>query len=383
MGQPLGVGIIGAGFIGRVHVKAARLAGARVVGVVDATSASSESLAHDLQVDRVFSRAEDLIGDPNVQVVHVCVPNHLHAQMVASALAAGKHVICEKPLATTSEDAARLVDLAASAGLVGAVPFAYRYQPMVQEARDRLLRGLIGNIQLVQGSYLQDWLFSPDQGGWRVDVRQSGRSRAFADIGSHLCDLLEWVTGQRITVLIAELDTVTPTRPIGSFQTFAPANEAEDERGSAAIMKVDVHTEDIACVMFRMSEGALGIMTVSQVSAGHKNAMRLALDGSLASLVFDGTMPDRLWIGRLDVNSEIVRDPAFLAPSAGRLSTLPAGHTLGFLDSFTALFSDVYSAIAGEPAASFPDFNDGLRTVQLTDAVLASAEQRTWVKVAT
>ena len=381
MREPLGVGIIGAGFIGRVHVKAARLAGGRVVGVVDSSLASSEALAHELRIDKVFGQADDLIADPDVNVVHVCVPNYLHAQLVADAIAAGKHVVCEKPLATTSADAARLVDLAASAGLVGAVPFAYRYQPMVEEARDRLRRGQIGNIQLVQGSYLQDWLFSPDQGGWRVDDRQSGRSRAFADIGSHLCDLLEWVTGQRITSLVAELDTVTPTRPVGSFHTFVAASDAEDERDSG-VMKVDVNTEDIACVMFRLSEGALGTLTVSQVSAGRKNALRLALDGSAASLVFDGTKPDRLWLGRLDENSEIVRDPAFLAPSAERLSTLPAGHTLGFLDSFTALFTDVYAAILGEPAASFPDFNDGLRTVLLTEAVLASAEQRTWVKVA-
>ena len=160
------------------------------------------------------------------------------------------------------------------------------------------------------------------------------------------------------------------------------AGEGEDGEGSTP-EKVNVNTEDIACVMFRMSEGALGTLTVSQVSAGRKNALRLALDGSAASLVFDGTEPDRLWFGRLEVNSEVVRDPAFLAPSAQRLSILPAGHALGFLDSFTALFTDVYSAIEGEPVASFPDFNDGLRTVQLTDAVLVSAEQRTWVKVAT
>lgn len=382
MRRPLGVGVIGAGFIGRVHVKAARLAGGRVVGVVDSTIASSQALAHDLRVERVFDQAEDLIADPEVDVVHVCVPNYLHARLVADAIAAGKHVVCEKPLATTSADAARLVDLAASAGLVGAVPFAYRYQPMVAEARERLLQGQIGNLQLVQGSYLQDWLFSPDQGGWRVDDRQSGSSRAFADIGSHLCDLLEWVTGQRITSLVAELDTVTPRRPIGSFHTFVAASGAEDEQNSA-VLNMDVNTEDIACVMFRMSEGALGTLTVSQVSAGRKNAIRLALDGSSASLVFDGTTPDRLWFGRLEENSEIVRDPAFLAPSAERLSTLPAGHAVGFLDSFTALFTDVYAAIRGEPAAPFPDFNDGLRTVQLTDAVLASAEQRTWVKVAT
>ena len=383
MRQPLGVGIIGAGFIGRVHVKAARLAGARVVGVVDSSPSSSEALANDLRVDRVFDQAADLIADPDVRVVHICVPNYLHAQLVADALAAGKHVICEKPLATTSASAARLVDLAASAGLIGAVPFAYRYQPMVQEARERVLRGDIGNIQLVQGSYLQDWLFSPDQGGWRVDDRQSGRSWAFADIGSHLCDLLEWVTGQRITSLVAELDTVTPTRPIGSFHTFQAADEVPDEQGRSEVERVDVNTEDIACVMFRMSEGALGTLTVSQVSGGRKNALWLAVDGSAASLAFDSTMSDRLWLGRPDVNSEIVRDPAFLGPSAQRLSTLPAGHALGFIDNFAAFFADVYSAVEGRPAAGFPDFSDGLRTVQLTDAVLSSAEQRSWVKVAT
>ena len=176
----------------------------------------------------------------------------------------------------------------------------------------------------------------------------------FADIGSHLCDLLEWVTGQRITSLIAELDTVTPTRPVGNFHTFVAASEVPEEQGSAGVTKVDVRTEDIACVMFRMSEGALGTLTVSQVSAGRKNAMRLAVDGSAASLVFDGTAPDRLWFGRLDVNSEIVRDPAFLAPSAERLNTLPAGHTLGFLDNFTTLFMDVYSANSRRANGTLP-----------------------------
>ena len=172
-----------------------------------------------------------------------------------------------------------------------------------------------------------------------IDNREVAR---FRRIGSHLCDLLEWVTGQRITSLVAELDTVTPRRPIGNSHTFVAASGAEDEQNSA-VLKMDVNTEDIACVMFRMSEGALGTLTVSQVSAGRKNAIRLALDGSSASLVFDGTTPDRLCFGRLEENSEFGPPPFLLLLPNG--SARCRRHALGFLDSSTALFTDVYAAI--------------------------------------
>lgn len=377
MRKSLGIGVIGAGFIGRVHTQAARLAEANVVGVFDRSVESAGKLAAEQDVEQVFESAEALICSPEVDVVHICVPNHLHVALVEQALAAGKHVVCEKPLATTLADAARVVDLLAQTGLTGAVPFAYRYLPMAAEARHRVRNGEVGDIRLIGGSYLQDWLFSAEQGNWRVDEEMSGRSRAFADIGSHLCDLLEWLSGQRITSVIADIETVVPTRPVAGARTFEEAGAA----GAGAPARMAVHTEDVACVLVRMSEGALGTLTVSQVSGGRKNALRIALDGSSSSLVFDSATPDRLWLGRPAASTELDRDPAFLSPAARRLSQVPAGHAVGFLDLFVSLFKDVYAAVRGVGSGGFPEFGDGLRAVQLTEAVLASAEQRAWVKV--
>jgi predicted dehydrogenase len=381
--------IIGAGFIGRVHARALRLLGVTLTGVVASTPATSEAAARELGAEQVFHDAATLIQHPQVDVVHICTPNHLHRPLAELAMAAGKHVVCEKPLGVSGAEAAALAERAREAGVIAAVPFAYRYHPMAREARARALSGALGRVHLVHGSYLQDWLLSASDGGWRVDAKLGGRSRAFADIGSHWCDLAEWATGQRITELVATTETVLPRRAVAAGPTFArsapatpsrPAAPAAPTAPATATELREVTTEDVACLLFR-TENTLGTLTVSQVSPGRKNRLWIEIDGSEAGVVFDQEQPESLWVGRRAASESLTRDGAALAPDASRLSILPPGHAQGFLDCFTAFLGEVYSAAAGEGEHGYPSFEDGLRVARLADAVLESARQRAWIKV--
>jgi predicted dehydrogenase len=367
--------IIGGGFIGRVHARALRLLGVRLAGVVASTPARSQAAALELGAEQAFDDAAALIQGPGVDVVHVCTPNYLHRPLVELAIAAGKHVVCEKPLGVSGAEAAALAALARGAGVVAAVPFAYRYHPMARQARAMARSGALGRIHLIHGSYLQDWLLSSADSNWRVDAGLGGESRAFADIGSHWCDLAEWATGQRITELIAMTDIVRPQRVAATYRTFEHAGTAPEQDMRP------VTTEDVACLMFRTAENVAGTVTISQVSAGRKNRLWIELDGGEASLVFDQERPESLWVGYRDRGEELVRDDAILVPDARRLSTLPPGHAQGFLECFAAFLGDVYGAIADGGEPGYPSFEDGLRTARLADAVLESARVRAWVKV--
>jgi predicted dehydrogenase len=351
----LRVGIAGAGFIGTVHARAVRIAGARLVGVAESSLEHAEMSARRLGADQAFASGEALVESPDVDVVHVCTPNHLHLPLAEAALAAGKHVICEKPLAVDVAGARRLTDLAAASGRCALVPFVYRYHPMVREARERVTSGQAGAVRLVHGSYLQDWLARPEDDNWRVDAHLGGASRAFADIGSHWCDLAEFVTDHRIVRLSAR-----------TLKTRAG------------------ETEDAAVVQFETDHGAMGSAVISQLSAGRKNRLWLEVDGSEESLAFDQEEPESLWCGRRESATLLKRDPAFLSEPAARLAYLPAGHAQGYGDCFAAFVADAYAAIRGDaPEDGLPAFADGLRTSVITDAVLAAARDERWIDVPT
>jgi predicted dehydrogenase len=289
----------------------------------------------------------------DVDVVHICTPNHLHEELAAQAIAAGKHVICEKPLTPDPAAARRLTAAAARARVVAAVPFAYRFYPTLRDARARVRRGDAGALRLIHGSYLQDWLVRPEDTNWRVDAALGGASRAFGDIGVHWCDAAEFVTGHRITRLSAR--TLALPRPSASA----------------------VPTEDGATVQFETDRGALGSLVISQVSPGRKNRLWLSVDGATASLQFDQELPDSLWIGGLDANQVILR-----GTTPGRYDVVPAGHPQGYQECFTAFMLDVYQAIAGDVPDGLPVFDDGLRAAEITAAVLASAASQTWIDIA-
>jgi predicted dehydrogenase len=374
----LRVAIAGAGMVARVHLDAARRAGAHVVGVSASTPERGRAAADELGVPRAFRTSEELVTSEEVDVVHICTPNASHRPLAELALRAGKHVVCEKPLATGAADAAALAELAGRQGTVAAVPFVYRYHPMAAEARERVADGELGAVHLLHGHYLQDWLSRPQDANWRVDPQVGGPSRAFADIGSHWCDLAEWMTGHRITELTATVETVHPRRAADGARTFAAG---EDGGGLPAATR-EVTTEDAAHVLFRTDRGASGSLVVSQVSPGRKNRLWIEVDGEHAGVAFDQENPESLLVGRRGGSETVVRDAAVLSPRAARLSTLPAGHPMGYYDCFAAFVRDVYAAAAGRPAPlSHPTFRDAARTAALTEAVLTSARTRTWIEV--
>ena len=374
MPRRIGAGVIGAGFAGRIHARSVGLAGGRLVGIVGSSPERSEALAGELGAARAFPSAEELIADPEVEVVHVCTPNHRHGELAEAALQAGKHVVCEKPLAVDSPTAERLASRARSSGLVATVPFVYRYYPVVREARARVRAGDLGVVRLVHGTYLQDWLMGMGDYNWRVDPRLGGPSRAFADIGSHWCDLMEFVTGQRITRLCARLTTVLPER-LG-----APGRIAFSPGGETG-PKVEVATEDVALVLFETDGGAVGSVVVSQVSPGRKNRLWFEIDGSQRSVAFDQEQPETIWIGGREESTIVARGASGLGGSGGSFGLLPAGHPGGYLECFDAFVADTYRAIRGEPPEGMPVFADGLRAVRVTESVLDSARTSTWCAV--
>ena len=359
----LRAGIIGAGLMGTVHAYAVRAAGGVVTRAAGRTPEDADEAAARLGALRPAASVDELVSAEDVDVVHVCTPNHTHVPLTEAALRAGKHVVCEKPLATGPADAKHLVDDAAQAGVVAAVPFVYRFYPAVREARARIADGEAGPLWLLHGSYLQDWLASADATNWRVDPALGGQSRAFGDIGVHWCDLMEFTTGHRITRLIARMSTAFPQRPGATGMTAAG-------------------TEDGAVVLFETDHGATGSVVVSQVSPGRKNRLWFSFDGPAAGYVFDQEVPDALWVGGRTDNRIVPRGPDTLSSAAARsYARLPAGHPQGYQDSFTAFVSDVYSAVSGHKPDGLPTFADGLRAAVLTQAVVDSARDESWVEV--
>jgi predicted dehydrogenase len=373
---PLRAAIAGTGFIGRIHARSALLAGAQLTGIAASSPESALAAAAELGADRAFDSAEELVRDPDVDVVHVCTPNHLHLPLAEAALAAGKHVICEKPLALDVSGAQRLVDGAADSGVQAAVPFVYRYYPTVREARGRVGSGQTGSLRLIHGTYLQDWLLRPEDSNWRVDEQLGGASRAFADIGSHWCDLAEFVSGHRIVRLCARMLTAVPERVTSAGRrAFASGEDGGEAR--------PVTTEDAALVQFETDSGAIGSVVVSQISAGRKNRLWIELDGTEEAVAFDQEHPEELWCGRREDVTILRRDPATLSPAAARFAFLPGGHPQGYADCFDAFVVDFYEAVrGGSEVDGMPTFSDGLRAALITDAVLTSSREERWVDVA-
>ncbi len=369
--------VVGTGFIGAVHAEALRRLGVEVLGVVG-SSPERAAAKRPPGVRRAYESLEAMLADPDVDVVHITSPNAVHAEQVKAVLEAGKHVVCEKPLSVDSGSTAELVRLARASGLVHAVNFNVRFYALAREARERVAAGAVGDVRLVSGSYLQDWLLYEDDWNWRLEADRAGPLRAVADIGSHWIDLVGFVTGRRVTAVMADLATFIPVRrrPQGSVETFA------NPQDTAATVPVEVSSDDAALLILQLEGGARGALTVSQVSPGRKNQLRFELAGADASLAWDSERAEELWIGHRDrPNESLLRDPSLLSVGA---ATLPGGHTEGFENTFKELFRAIYRDVAaGGPAAApdYPTFEDGHEQALIADAISTSARERRWVDV--
>jgi predicted dehydrogenase len=363
------MGLVGPGFVGAHHIDAVRRLGfVDVVAVAASTEASAQAKARSLGVAKAYGTFAALAADPDVHVVHVTTPNALHGAVIDAALAHGKHVVCDKPLATTPAEARRLRDAAAAAGVVHAVTFNYRGNPLVQQARAMVAAGEVGPVHLIHGAYLQDWLLEDTDYSWRLDPAQ-GQSSAMADIGSHWCDLAQHVSGQRIEAVLAHLSTVVSTRikPGEATKAFAA--------GSGTGARVPITSEDLGTVLLRFSGGATGVVTVGQVCAGHKNDCWLEVNGRAGSIRWAQERQNELWIGaRRRGNTVLAKDPSLASPEAQRYMHLPGGHQEGWADAFFNVVRDIYAVISEPGAAArppaFASFDDGYASACVVDAVL-------------
>ena len=371
------VAILGAGLIGGVHRRAAILAGARIVGVMASSPERSRQVAESWGAEQAYENI-DQVADSDVDVVHICTPNASHVPYAIRLMAAGKHVLCEKPLGISLDDAQRAAAAAEAAGVVNTIPFTYRFHPMVREMRARVQSEEFGAINLIHGSYQQDWLLNPRSTSWRVSAKEGGPSRAFGDIGSHWCDLIEWVTDDRIAELVATTSTSIKQRPASTAATMSAVE-------SDAPL-IDVDTEDSALILFRTANDIAGSAVITQLSAGRKNRLWVEIDGMQRSAVFDQELPEQLLIGADAGTQILVRDPNHGSSEQRRLSLLPAGHVQGFAQCFENYVNDSYAAIdayngQGEAPEGLPTFADGARAAAICDAMLRSAQSRQWVKV--
>ena len=374
-------GVVGVGFIGVAHIEALRRLGIDVAGVVGSSPERARAKADAADLPKVYESVEALAADPDIDVIHVASPNNVHADQVRMCLAAGKHVVCEKPLALTSADAADLVERAREAGVVNAVCFNIRFYPLNHQMAAMVRSGEIGEPRFVTGSYLQDWLLLETDWNWRLVAQEAGPLRAVADIGSHWLDLARFITGKRVVEVMADLHTFVPVRkhPAGPVETFAAATDDEE------LIEEEMSSDDGAGILLRFEDGVRGTLSITQTAAGRKNAVSIEVDGSESALSWFSEDPDRLWIGHRGRPNEILqRDPSILAPDAARTVGYPGGHVEGYPDTFRALFKEVYQDVAeGGPSAepTYPTFADGHDALLVTEAVATSSQEQRWVAV--
>lgn len=372
------VAIFGTGFMGRVHTESLRrLGNVEVVGIAGSTAERARKFANEVGIDWSTGDYRELLEDPEISAVHICSPNALHYEMTMRSLERGKHVMCEKPLASTIDEAHDMIELAKSKKLANCTLYNIRSYPQLQNLRRMREDDALGDIRIVQGTYSQDWLFYDTDWNWRVD---SGSSRTFADIGTHWCDLAEHVTGLKITSLCADLQTFMKTRkkPKGSVETFKGKNVVLSD-----FDEVSINTEDFGSMIFKMGEVARGSMTTSQVSVGRKNRLFLEVYGTKASAVWDGERPEELWIGHRNKSSELlIKDSTIFPVAAQSYSDLPGGHSEGYDATFKQIFRRFYRTVEDRTApVEYPTFADGLRQLLLVEAVLKSSKEQVWVSV--
>jgi len=377
------IGLIGTGYIGKVHLEILRrIPGVEIAGVADADQGLARRGAEALEISKVYQDASALLEDPRVDVVHNCAPNNVHFEFNKKAILAGKDVLSEKPLALDSKESADLVKLAAEHKTLTAIDFCYRYYPVVQEAAARVRRGDLGEVRAFVGHFLQDWLFYDTDYSWRLDPRAAGRANVIADLGSHWCDLVQFITGRKIVEVMADLRTCIPKRKkpkAGPLSFSTQKNVPYDE--------VEVTLDDYAAMFLRLDNGARGNFTTCQVCAGRKVDLELQVFGSKESYAWSHVHPNTLWVGHREKGNELFYESSQLqVEETQKYAALPTGHPMGYHDAVYNLFRDYYAALAakreGRPfEARFPDFRTGHEEMRVIDAAVESSRSGRWVKI--
>ena len=382
MSQTIKAAIVGTGFIGPAHLEALRrIPNVEVVALVEVNQELANEKAKQLGIPRAYVFA-DMLKQDDIDVVHICTPNFLHYSQAKAVLEAEKHVVCEKPLAISLEEAEDLVKIAKMTGLVNAVHFNLRYYPMVRQMKVMREKGELGEVYSIMGSYLQDWLFLQNDYNWRLEPDKSGDSRAIADIGSHLLDITEYVTGLKITAVRADFSTVHKTRlkPLKAIETYSGKMLTPED-----YQEMPINTEDHATVLLRFDNGSKGSITVSQVNAGRKNRLNIEIAGSVSAFEFNSERPNELWIGKREkANEQLMKDPSLVHREVSSLVSFPGGHNEGFPDTSKQLFKEVYAAVAAgkQPEhPTFPTFADGLRELLIGERIVESNKKQAWVNV--
>lgn len=374
--------VIGLGFMGRTHIQGLRRLGVEVYGVAGITPDEAKKAADELGIPKWYTSFDEAIEDPEIKVVHLCTPNNLHYSQAKKALQNGKHVLCEKPLAMNSQESSELADLAKKSGLFAAVNYNLRFYPICQEAKARIIKGELGSPFLIHGGYLQDWLYLKTDWNWRLEPKEGGSLRVVADIGTHWMDLVTWLTGLKVTEVLADFSTVHKTRlkPAGEVETYA--GKVSENNSSN---EVEIKTEDIAVILFRFNNGALGNVTLSQVTAGRKNFLWFEISGSKSAMHWEQENPNELWIGHRDQPNQLLsKDPSLFDASVRPLTGFPGGHAEGYPDTFLQVFRQFYNAIISNKMpenGEFATFEDGHHEMIICDAIRESAIERKWVRI--
>ena len=382
MAKTLKAAVVGTGFIGPVHVEGLRRLGVEVTGILGSNRENGQRVADELRLPKAYGSLDELLAEPGLDAVHITTPNYLHAPMVKAAISAGKHVICEKPLAMDTAEGEELLAIAEKAGIVHATNFNFRFYPLCQESRELVQRGDVGQVYQICGRYVQDWLHKETDWNWRLEPDLGGDMRAVSDIGSHWLDLTRFITGQNVSEVCADFETFIPNRkkPTRPLATFA-GKELNPEDYELK----EIKTEDYASVLLRFDGGARGVLTVSQVAAGRKNHNAFEISGSKSALAWNSERVDELWIGhREKANQILLKDPSLMTAGGRMAAEAPGGHAEGFRSTFKQLYKRVYRAIeAGGPPAEpdYPTFADGVYALKLGDAIKLSADERRWVTI--
>ena len=373
--------VLGAGFMGKVHVEQIRrLGNVEVVALAAVSEEEAKQFGARYNIDRTTADWQSLLDDSSIEAVHVCTPNSLHAPMSKAALEKGKAVLCEKPLTMTVDEARELVDLAKSTGLPNCVNHNLRYYPAVQQIRQMVANGDLGEVLSVNGTYYQDWLLYDTDYNWRVERAANGALRCMGDIGSHWMDMIQHLTGQKITALCADLQIFHKTRkkPKGAVETFTGKKLNPED-----YQEIPIDTDDFGSVLIRMGDRTRGVFSVSQLAAGCKNRFQFEIFGSKKSVAWNQETPDQLWIGeRNSPNQIIVKDPSLYYPAAAGFADLPGGHSEGYDDAHKQVYKRFYAKVADRNApVDYPTFADGYWGMQLLAKVLESSESQSWVTV--